>query len=171
VDPPAEYLGTVWPPTRQEQSEPEAVSPPTPSDSYLAAVSFARNDASSRGTSELEPAHLLLGVLNVADSVVLEAFSRLKLSAEVVANSIERQLPAPTAGAATDIHESKMVRRALAFAQHEAQAMRSPAMGPAHILIGLIRAGESVAAEALQTAGFNVYAFREEIFGINREES
>src|SRR5207249_1338354 len=54
-------------------------------------------------------------------------------------------------------------RRAIILAQEEAKRLRHNAVGTEHILLGLIREGEGVAARVLETAGAGLERTRAEV--------
>ena len=46
-------------------------------------------------------------------------------------------------------HFTEKAQRVMYYAQEEARAMRYPAVGTEHLLMGILREGDSVAARAL----------------------
>ncbi len=58
---------------------------------------------------------------------------------------------------------TERANRVLRLAQEEALALRHPAIGTEHILLGILREGDSVAARALTNLGVNIKAVREEV--------
>ncbi|WP_338824576.1 Negative regulator of genetic competence ClpC/MecB [Moorella humiferrea] len=63
---------------------------------------------------------------------------------------------------------TERANRALRLAQEEAKALRHPAVGTEHILLGILREGDSVAARALASLGVDVRAVRDEVRKIIR---
>ncbi|MBC7324426.1 MAG: ATP-dependent Clp protease ATP-binding subunit ClpC, partial [Moorella sp. (in: Bacteria)] len=58
---------------------------------------------------------------------------------------------------------TERANRVLRLAQEEARVLRHPAIGTEHILLGILREGDSVAARALTSLGVNVKAVRDEV--------
>ena len=54
-------------------------------------------------------------------------------------------------------------RRAIVLAQEEARMLNHNYIGTEHILLGLIREGEGVAAEALESLGISLDAVRQQV--------
>lgn len=63
---------------------------------------------------------------------------------------------------------TERANRVLRLAQEEAKALRHPAVGTEHILLGILREGDSVAARALASLGVDVRAVRDEVRKIIR---
>ncbi|KYH31403.1 ATP-dependent Clp protease ATP-binding subunit [Neomoorella mulderi] len=63
---------------------------------------------------------------------------------------------------------TERANRVLRLAQEEARALHHPAIGTEHILLGILREGDSVAARALTNLGVNVKAVRDEVRKIIR---
>ena len=59
-------------------------------------------------------------------------------------------------------------RRVAVLAQEEARLLRHDHIGTEHILLGLIREGEGVAAKALESLGISLEAVREQVGGDHR---
>ena len=57
-------------------------------------------------------------------------------------------------------------RRVAVLAQEEARMLRHDYIGTEHILLGLIREGEGVAARALESLGISLEAVRQQVGGI-----
>jgi len=58
---------------------------------------------------------------------------------------------------------TERANRVLRYAQEEARALRHPAVGTEHIMLGILRDGDSVATRALTNLGIDYKAVREEI--------
>lgn len=63
---------------------------------------------------------------------------------------------------------TERAHRVLRLAQEEARHLNHPAVGTEHLLLGLLRDGDSVAARALASLGVNLKAAREEVRKIVR---
>jgi ATP-dependent Clp protease ATP-binding subunit ClpC len=99
----------------------------------------ARREAVRRGAREIEPAHLLLGILQQGEIAPVFANDLHKL--ETVRTKIAQGLPAgrEPLPEKTDIplgHESK---RILAYAAEESEMMRHATITSAHLLLGIHR--------------------------------
>jgi ATP-dependent Clp protease ATP-binding subunit ClpA len=126
-------------------------------------IFFARYEASQFGSPYIETEHLLLGLLR-EDKALANRFLRSHAAVE----SIRRQIEAHgTVGekvsTSVDLpltHESK---RVLAYGAEEAQRLKHDYIGTAHLLLGLLREGESFAAQILRERGLTLDSVREQV--------
>ena len=58
---------------------------------------------------------------------------------------------------------TERAQRVFMLAQEEARRLRHPAVGTEHLLLGLLREGEGIAARALQSLGLDLNKVREEV--------
>jgi ATP-dependent Clp protease ATP-binding subunit ClpC len=58
---------------------------------------------------------------------------------------------------------TERAQRVFMLAQEEARRLRHPAVGTEHLLLGLLREGEGIAAKALQSLGMDLNKVREEV--------
>jgi ATP-dependent Clp protease ATP-binding subunit ClpC len=103
------------------------------------AVFAARLEAVSRGAREIEPAHLLLGILQQGEIAPLFANDLAKL--ETVRSKIAQGLPVgrePLPEKA-DIPLAHASKRILAYAAEESERMRRATITSAHLLLGIHR--------------------------------
>ncbi|HWJ03162.1 MAG TPA: ATP-dependent Clp protease ATP-binding subunit [Verrucomicrobiae bacterium] len=61
---------------------------------------------------------------------------------------------------------TEKAQKVLMLAKEEAKSLRHPAVGTEHLLLGLIREGEGIAAKALQGLGIDLKAVREQVESI-----
>jgi ATP-dependent Clp protease ATP-binding subunit ClpC len=126
-------------------------------------VFFARHEASALGSPAIETGHFLLALVREA------------------APLLERYLPSPSALRAmrdrvlefagarevtpvdVDLPLSEEASRALAWAAEEADQLGHRRIGPAHLLLGLLREGRSLAAELLEEHGARLERVREDL--------
>jgi ATP-dependent Clp protease ATP-binding subunit ClpC len=119
-------------------------------DSARRSLFFARYEASQLGAFSIETEHLLLGL--VRDGSVLPLLTeippeRLREELESHRRSAERT---PTS---VEIPFAASAKRSLQFAAEEADRLRHNYIGTEHLLLGLLREEQSVAASALAAQG------------------
>jgi hypothetical protein len=68
-------------------------------------------------------------------------------------------------------HFTDGARRILVLAQEEARNLHDSSIGPEHLLLGMMREGEGVAAKALSATGADYYRTRELIEGHDRPQT
>jgi hypothetical protein len=131
-------------------------------------IFFARYEASVLGTMEITGEELLLGILREDKTVVM----RLEAGAlEAIRKELEQLAPpkgerVPTS---VDLPISHEVRRALAFAAKEADAMHHKHIEAAHLVLGLFRVEDSLAAKLLRKYGMNYEEYRETVERVTPE--
>jgi len=118
------------------------------------AVFFGRYEASQFGAEQLEPEHLLLGIVRVDSQIA----GRLK-AAGVTGDSIRsRMKPArEKVPESLDLPVSGPLKRAMVLAGEESKRF----IMPEHLLVGLVRGESSLAAQILLEAGLTAAKLRE----------
>jgi len=120
-------------------------------------IFFARYEASRFGSATIDTEHLLLGILRESPNLLSESLDTIRIR-------IEEQMPirerTPTS---TDLPFSAAATRTLNFASEEADRFGHPHIGSGHILLGLLREKEGLAAKLLAEMGVRLETFREVI--------
>ena len=117
------------------------------------AIFFARYESSKLGHDVIESEHLLLGILRELERDRLR-FLPVAISIESVREEIKKRGRAgKVEQARADLPLSDESKRALAYAAEEAGAMRQPQIGPGHLLLGLLREENCLAAKMLRERG------------------
>lgn len=115
------------------------------------AIFFARYEATQFGSQSIETEHLLLGVLRELERDRFR-FLPVAISFEAAREEIRRRATAyKTDLSRADLPLSLESRRVLAHAADEAQAMHVDRIGPGHLLLGMMREENSLAAKILQS--------------------
>jgi ATP-dependent Clp protease ATP-binding subunit ClpC len=131
------------------------------------AVYFARQV----GNTEIETEHLLLGVLK-SDMTLANRFLGSPWAGETVWKKIEQK---KTIGqkvpGARDMPLDKASKRALVLASEEADLVSSKRIGTEHLLLGLLREEESLAAEILSELGVRLASTRQELSRMPNDDS
>jgi hypothetical protein len=123
------------------------------------ALLFARMEASRVGSSTIEPEHLLLGLIQKAESPTTVALSGLTV-VEVRERLTPRVGSRQTTPASAEISFSNATTRVLQFAVGEADRLGDIHIGPEHLLLGLLRE-PSTAATILSERGLRLDAARQ----------
>jgi len=134
------------------------------------AVFFARFEASQFGSPQIEPEHLLLGLLREDKALV----ARLPLP-QASMESIRKQIEARTTirekvPTSVDLPLSLECKRVLAYAAEEAEQLSHKHIGTEHMLLGLLREEKCFAAEILQGYGLRLSTIREELSHLPKEK-
>ena len=126
-------------------------------------VFYARQEASRFGTSEITPEQLLLGCLR--ESTHLQAQSIFSPAArDSIQRQIELQCPkGQKFSTSVDLPLSHQSKRAMAYGAEESQRLGHQHIGAEHLLLGLLREGNCLAAALLQQHGVTIVALREKL--------
>jgi len=105
--------------------------------------------------------HVLLGLLRVEDSVTARTFAALRLEIEDVRADVLRAVPpGPEPVPTGRIPFTPRATRVIQASMNEAQMLGANYVGPAHILLALVREGAGVAARVLRRLGVDGDAVR-----------
>jgi ATP-dependent Clp protease ATP-binding subunit ClpC len=136
----------------------------------------AQNEARRLGHDYIGPEHLLLGLIDEGDGVGAKALEAMQISTDTVRGRIEEitgrgQVP-PRTG---HIPFTPRAKKVLELSLREALQLGHNYIGTEHILLGLIREGDGVAAQVLVGLGVDLDRTRQLVIqiltGRHREES
>jgi ATP-dependent Clp protease ATP-binding subunit ClpC len=124
------------------------------------AIFFARYEASQFGDTEIGDAHLLLGLTR--ESKNLFARSGGAATIESIRRRVEDAVGPPREAVSTsvDIPLSSTAKHVLAYAAEEAEGLGHKHIGTEHLLLGLLREKNCVAAIVLREEGFRAEELR-----------
>ncbi len=121
-------------------------------------MALARKEAIRFRHNYIGTEHILLGIIRLGQGVAVNVLRKLGVSLEKVSAEVERQVPANDSpmGSVSEISYSVRVKKVLALASYEAMNLKHNCIGTEHILLGLLREGEGVAAQILRQLGVNI---------------
>jgi ATP-dependent Clp protease ATP-binding subunit ClpC len=122
---------------------------------------FARFAASQRGSVRIETEDLLLGLMRQESPAVLAMLSGVPLLA--LREELETGEPRAPISTHVEIPFSPAAKRVLHAAADEADGLRHTTIRCEHLLLGVLRESESVAAAALARHGVRLEGARERI--------
>ena len=135
-------------------------------------IFFARYEASQLGSPSIETEHLLLGLIREGKGLTSRLFGKSELSTEEIRKEIEDASPyREKVSTSVDIPLSADSKRVLGYAAEEAERMLHNYIGTEHILLGLLREENAVAARILGQKGMRLPAVREDIVAIVSEKA
>lgn len=128
-------------------------------------LALARKEAERFHHNYVGTEHLLLGLINLGQGVAVNVLQRLGLSLESVRDAVEKQVAGdgPESKPTGNIPYTPRVKKVLALAGKEAKALNHSYVGTEHILLGLLREGEGVAARVLRSLEIDIERCRNEI--------
>jgi len=127
------------------------------------AIFFARFESSQFGSPNIESEHLLLGLLR-EDKGLTNRFVRSHVAVESIRKQIEAQTTIrEKISTSVDLPLSEECKRVLAYAAEEAERLGHKHIGTEHLLLGLLREENCVAAQLLKKIGLQIDGVREEL--------
>jgi ATP-dependent Clp protease ATP-binding subunit ClpA len=128
------------------------------------ALALARKEADRSNHNFVGTEHLLLGLIKLGQGVAVNVLQKLGLDLETVRAEVEKQVGAGPGGKIfSNIPYTPRVKKVLDFPRKEAKALNHTYVGTEHILLGLLREGEGVAARILRHLDVNIEKTRQDI--------
>ena len=125
---------------------------------------LARKEAERFNHNFIGTEHVLLGLIKLGQGVSVNVLQKHGVDLLTVRAEIEKQI-----GTGSDqkiighIPYTPRVKKVLDLAQREARALNHTYIGTEHLLLGLLREGDGVAARVLKQLGLDVEKTRQEI--------
>lgn len=114
-------------------------------------VHRAREEATRLGSEYVRTEHILLGICHEPDGIAAKALENLGVDLETLAAEIEHQVQPGNAVVPHDeITFTPRAKKVLELAVEEARRFNHTYIDTVHILLGLIKEGEGIAAKVLQ---------------------
>jgi len=127
-------------------------------------LALARKEADRFHHNYVGTEHLLLGLIHLGQGVAVNVLQKMGLSLETVRAAVEKQVGSgPAAKPVGSIPYTPRVKKVLALAGKEARSLNHSYVGTEHILLGLLREGEGVAARVLRSLDVDIERCRNEI--------
>ncbi|RPG85125.1 MAG: ATP-dependent Clp protease ATP-binding subunit [Coraliomargarita sp. TMED73] len=127
-------------------------------------LALARKEADRFHHNYVGTEHVLLGLINLGQGVAVNVLQKMELDLETVRNAVEKQVgTGPESKPSGNIPYTPRVKKVLALAGKEAKSLNHSYVGTEHILLGLLREGEGVAARVLKSLDVDIERCRSEI--------
>src|SRR5437867_3328917 len=127
-------------------------------------LALARKEADRFNHNFVGTEHLLLGLIKLGQGVAVNVLQKMHLDLETVRMEVEKQVgTGPDQKMIGNIPYTPRVKKVLALAQKEAKALNHTYVGTEHILLGLLREGDGVAARVLKNLDVDIEQTRQEI--------
>src|SRR5450755_3915957 len=127
-------------------------------------LALARKEADRFNHNYVGTEHLLLGLIKLGQGVAVNVLQRMGLDLESVRMEVEKHVgPRPETNMIGNIPHTPRVKKVLALAGKEAKALNHSYVGTEHILLGLLREGEGIAARVLKSLDIDIERTRNEI--------
>jgi ATP-dependent Clp protease ATP-binding subunit ClpC len=127
-------------------------------------IFFARYEASQVGALQIEAEHILLGLIREDKTISNRFFHRAQASVEAIRKDVEgRIVLRPRHPQTIDLPLSLEAKRVLAFSAEESERLGNRHIGTEHLLLGLLREENTLAAEILYERGIRLTDIRSEL--------
>ncbi len=127
-------------------------------------LALARKEADRFNHNFVGTEHLLLGLIKLGQGVAVNVLQKMGLDLETVRMEVEKQVgTGPDQKMIGNIPYTPRVKKVLALASKEAKALNHTYVGTEHILLGLLREGDGVAAKVLKNLEVDIELTRQEI--------
>lgn len=135
------------------------------------ALFFARYEAAQRGSVSIEAGHLLLGLIREPTGITSLIAAQTGVPVESIRQDIESriELHATTAGP-VDVPFGAETKRVLQSAADEADRLSHPEISPEHLLLGILREAQCVAASVLTENGMQLDSMRDVVVRARDEQ-
>ena len=135
-------------------------------------VSSAREEATRLNSEYVRTEHILLGLCREPEGVAARALENLGVDIEALALEIEQQCQRGTSTVSgEEIAFTPRAKKVLELAVEEARRFNHSYIGTEHILLGLIKEGEGIAAKVLQDMKIDLNRVQAEIIRLLGDQS
>jgi len=110
--------------------------------------------------------HLLLGLIHEGEGVAAKALESLGISLEAVRQQVEQVIGQGQQAPSGHIPFTPRAKKVLELSLREARQLGHDYIGTEHILLGLIREGEGVAAQVLVKLGGDLNRVRQQVIQV-----
>ena len=127
-------------------------------------LALARKEADRFNHNYIGTEHVLLGLIKLGQGVAVSVLQRMGLDLESVRMEVEKEVgTGPDTKSSTNIPYTPRVKKVLALANKEAKQLNHSYVGTEHILLGLLREGEGMAARVLTSLNVDLQTTRNEV--------
>ncbi|MBG88222.1 MAG: NDP-hexose 4-ketoreductase [Verrucomicrobiales bacterium] len=127
-------------------------------------LALARKEADRFNHNFVGTEHLLLGLIKLGQGVAVNVLQKMGLDLETVRLEVEKQVgTGPDQKQVGSIPYTPRVKKVLSLAAREAKSLNHTYVGTEHILLGLLREGDGVAARVLKNLDVDIEETRKEI--------
>ncbi len=133
-------------------------------------IILAREEAEHYRHEYLGTEHILLGVLKDGGGIAIAVLQKLGVDPKQLRLELERNLPKSSSGPVEgDIPFTPKAKKVLEYAVEEARLMGHNYIGTEHLLLGIVREKDGLAAKILGSFGVKLQQTREQTINLLRE--
>lgn len=125
-------------------------------------LALAQEEAIRLGHNNIGTEHILLGLISEGEGIAAKALQALNLDMEKIRKEVETLIGKGAEGN-QNIHYTPRAKKVIELSMDEARKLGHTYVGTEHILLGLIREGEGVAARVLNNLGVSLNKARQQV--------
>jgi len=129
-------------------------------------IAYAQEEARRLNHNVVGTEHLLLGLIREGEGVAARALANLGIDANKVRNQVETMIGVGPFVIQGPIGYTPRAKRVMELALDESRKLGHNYVGTEHILLGLIREGEGVAAQVLNNLGVSLDKAQKEVLNL-----
>src|SRR5690625_1595397 len=125
-------------------------------------LALAQQEAIRLGHSNIGTEHILLGLIREGKGIAAKSLQALGLEGKQIQDEVEKLIGKGNQPMKA-IHYTPRAKKVVELSQDEARKLSHPYVGTEHILLGLIREGEGVAARVLHNLDVSLNKARQQV--------
>lgn len=131
-------------------------------------IALAEEQARAHNQDLVGVEHILLGLLDEGEGIATKTLESRRISIDAVREATERAIVPGSHRPYGRLALTRQADRALEFSGQEAAALGAGSVGTEHILLGLMREGDGIAARVLHGLGLSLSIAREQVIEFRR---
>ena len=129
-------------------------------------LTLAQEEAQRFNHNYIGTEHLLLGLVREGEGVAAKVLSNLGIELTKVRSAVEHIIGRGERQVMGEIGLTPRAKKVIELAVDEARRLGHHYIGTEHLLLGLIREGEGIAAGVLESLGVNLEKVRSEVVNV-----
>ncbi len=125
-------------------------------------LALSQEEAVRLGHNNIGTEHILLGLVSEGEGIAAKALQAIGLGADKIRDEVESLIGKGSEVSQT-IHYTPRAKKVIELSMDEARKLGHSYVGTEHILLGLIREGEGVAARVLNNLGVSLNKARQQV--------
>jgi len=127
------------------------------------AVFYAQEEAGRLGENSVGPEHFLLALTRDPESAGALVLEQLGVSLDALRTAAEAYIPRGAGRLGQDMQLTPAAKKVIDFAYEEAKRLKNNYIGVEHLLLGMLRDGDTLAARTLADLGVTLDAVRDQV--------
>jgi hypothetical protein len=152
------------------KGQPLKAQPATPFEKFTErareALSLAQDEAKRFNHNYIGTEHILLGLLREGEGVAALVLTRMGVGLDAIRDEVERIIGRGDFMIVGDIGLTPRAKKVMELAVDEARRTRQSHVGTEHLLLGLVREGEGIAANVLKQFGVTLEVVRMQVIEV-----